>query len=149
MPALIHHNAVSQMCPGSDLCSASIVQLEGLSVLYRFCTPSYAWEPIWASTAQLLLWQPSEFGGWVAPCVWEVMGCLLFKKKETGQRKKIQSLILLLEKLWGDGLFYSTLLKVLKMYLHHLIDYHDKKYTGGILLEAETAPECLAIILPL
>lgn len=33
------------------------------------------------------------------------------------------------------------------MYLHHLIDYHDKKYTGGMLLEAETAPECLAIIL--
>lgn len=27
------------------------------------------------------------------------------------------------------------------MYLHYLIDYHDKKYAGGMLLEAETAPE--------
>lgn len=49
----------------------------------------------------------------------------------------------------ADGLFHSTLLKVFEMYLHHLIDYHDKKCTGGILLGAETAPECLAIILPL
>lgn len=35
------------------------------------------------------------------------------------------------------------------MYLRHLVDYHDKKYTGGLWLEAQTALECLAIILPL
>lgn len=45
--------------------------------------------------------------------------------------------------------FIQLCLKVLKMYLHCLIDYHDKKYSGGLLLEAQTAPECLAIILPL
>lgn len=77
------------------------------------------------------------------------MEYLHFKKKRTGQRKKIQSLNLLLEELWADGLFYSTLLEVLKMYLHQLIDYHVKKYTSGILLEAETAPECLVVKLQL
>lgn len=71
------------------------------------------------------------------------------KSKRIGQRKEIQSLILLLEELRADGLFYSTLLEVLKMYLHHLIDYHVKKYSGGILLEAETAPECLVVKLQL
>lgn len=32
--------------------------------------------------------------------------------------------------------FIQLCLKVLKMYLHYLIDYHDKKYSGGLLLEA-------------
>jgi len=45
------------------------------------------------------------------------MGYLLFKKNKTSQRNKIESLILLVEELQVDGLFYSTPLKVLKMYL--------------------------------
>lgn len=32
--------------------------------------------------------------------------------------------------------FIQLCLKALKIYLHHLIDYHDKKYSGGLLLEA-------------
>lgn len=146
MPALIHHSVVTEMSFGSDLCAQSAMFTWRASVLHHVCTPFLylaAFLSHHSSITAVTEW--GFLSGWVSLGGWDIYSL----KKKTGQKEKIQKLS---SPPWGTAGWWTVLFNSVKSAQNVLTPPHWlswQKTHGGILLEAGTALECLAITLPL